>query len=356
MNRESGTLRIQLLGPVRAWQDERELRIGPPQRRAVLAMLAMRGGRPLAAGEIARGLATGPSARRVSGRVAAHVTGLRGVLDGCGAVSTVLYGPALDGSAPDGPVPAASVLAGRGPGYLLRLDAADLDTGLLDADLASARDWCAAGRLHSAARALDAAVARFQGQPLHAVPGPWAAGERERLADLRLAVLEERVEVMLALGHHREAVPLLTGLVREHPQRERFLGQLMVALYRSGWRAEALACFAEACPVPAGRPARPPGPGLLRLQLQILTGDSALMTMLPPGGALPVAGAVSGSGPHTDGSHADGSHADGSHEAGPQAAGPGGGRGGESGLSREAAAAYRWRRSATPPPVPGAAR
>ena len=320
MSGESGTLRIQLLGPVRAWQGERELRIGPPQRRAVLAMLAMRGGRPVAAGEIARGLAAGPPARRVSSRVAAHVTALRGVLDG-------------------------SELAERGPGYLLRLEAGGLDTRLLDADLASARGWCAGGRLHSAARALDAAVARFQGQPLHAVPGPWAAAERERLAGLRLAVLEERVEVMLALGHHHEAVPLLTGLVREHPQRERFLGQLMVALYRSGRRAEALACFAEARPVPPGQAARQPGPGLLRLQLQILTGDSALMTMLPPGGALPVGAAVSGSGPH----------AAGSHEAGPQAAGSGG-RGGESGLSREAAAANRWRRSAAPPPVPRAAR
>ena len=320
MSGESGTLRIQLLGPVRAWQGERELRIGSPPRRAVLAMLAMRGGRPVAASEIARGLAMGPPARRASGRVAAHVTALRGVLDGSG-------------------------LAEHGPGYLLRVDAAGLDARLLDADLASARGWCAAGRLHSAARALDAAVARFHGQPLHAVPGPWAAAERDRLAELRLAVLEERVEVMLALGHHQEAVPLLTGLLREHPQRERFLGQLMVALYRSGRRAEALACFAEARPVPPGRPARPPGPGLLRLQLQILTGDSGLMTMLPPGGALPVGGAVSGSDPH----------AAGTHEAGPQAAGSGG-RAGESGLSREAAAAYRWRRSATPPPVPRAAR
>ena len=100
-------------------------------------------------------------------------------------------------------------------------------------------------------------MARFHGQPLHAVPGPWAAAERERLAELRLAVLEERVEVMLALGHHREAVPLLAGLIGEHPQRERFLGQLMVALYRSGRRAEALARFAEARPVPAGRPGSP---------------------------------------------------------------------------------------------------
>ncbi len=369
MSGDCGTLRIELLGPVRAWRGQRELRIGSAQRRAVLAMLAMRGGRPVAADEIARGLATQTPARRATSRVAAHMTGLRGVLDGCGAERTVLDGtapdaPASDGLAPDGlapdgpapgrsgphssapagPVPGGSVPAEGGPRYLLRLDPAALDAGLLDGDLASARGWCAAGRLHAAARALDAAVARFHGQPLHAVPGPWAAAERERLAELWLAVQEERVEVMLALGQHYEAVPLLTGLIREHPQRERFLGQLMVALYRSGRRAEALARFAEARPVPAGRPARPPGPGLLRLQLQILTGDSALMTMVPPGGGLPGTG--------LPGSAFSGRALPGGALAGGALLGgamPGS-------VSREGVAADQWRRSAAPSRVPRAAR
>ncbi len=329
MSGDSGTLRIQLLGPVRAWRDGQELRIGSPQRRAVLAMLAMRGGRPVAASEIARGLAAGPPARRAASRVAAHVTGLRRALEGCSTGGAVPAGSALADPVLEGPA-----LAGGHPGYLLWLDATGMDAGLLDGDLASARGWCAAGRLHSAARALDAAMARFRGQPLHAVPGPWAAAERERLAELRLAVLEERVEVMLALGRHHEAVPVLTGLIREHPQRERFLGQLMVALYRSGRRAEALAQFAEARPVPPGQPATPPGPGLLRLQLQILTGDSALMPMLPPGSGLPAGGL-------------------------PGSALPGGARPGSGlprGISQEAAAADRWRRSAAPPRVPRAAR
>jgi DNA-binding SARP family transcriptional activator len=315
---DSLALHIQLLGPVRAWRGGRELRAGPAGRRAVLAMLASTGGRPVAAAQLARGLPGHPAG---AGRVAAHVAALRRVL-GEPAVTEVTR-------------------AAGGPAYLLRLGPDGLDTARMDADLAAARRDCAHGQLPGAARVLDRALARFRGEPLHAVPGPWAAAERQRLAEIRLAILEERIEVMLALGRYTEAVPLLSGLARQHPQRERFLGQLMVALYRSGCRAEALARFDAARQNPAGAPA--PGPGLRRLQLQILTGDTALLTVLPPGGGLPTGGGLP-AGPGGSGAPVV-----------PRAAmGPGSRR--DSALSREAAAADRWRRSAARPHVSRAAR
>ena len=199
MSGESGTLRIQLLGPVRAWRGG----AGTAHRVATAARRARHAGdarRPAGGGERDRPRpgrgAAGPARGQPGGRARHRAApGARGCVPAGGAAGqrspAVLDGPALAG----------------GPGYLLWLDAAGMDARLLDGDLASARGWCAAGRLHSAARALDAAVARFHGQPLHAVPGPWAAAERDRLAELRLAVLEERVEVMLALGRHHEAVP-----------------------------------------------------------------------------------------------------------------------------------------------------
>ena len=129
-------------------------------------------------------------------------------------------------------------------------------------------------------------------------------------------LLEERTELLLAMGRQHEAIPDLLGLTRAHPQRERFLSQLMVALNRAGRRADALAQFDT-----AHRLRGEPGPGLRRLRLQILTADTALMTVLPPGSGL-----------------------------------PGGRRGGLSGLSREAAAADRWRRTAARPHAHQAAR
>ena len=64
-----------------------------------------------------------------------------------------------------------------------------------------------------------------------------------RLTELRLAAVEEQTEVMLALGCHAEAAAYLAGLVREHPLRERFSGQLMLALYRCGRQADALSVY-----------------------------------------------------------------------------------------------------------------
>jgi DNA-binding SARP family transcriptional activator len=215
---------------------------------------------------------------------------------------------------------AGPALVASGPGFRLRLGPAglaDLDTGQLDHCVAQARQACAAGELGHAVRLLDAALRLYRDVPLAAVPGPWAAAERLRAAELRLTLLEERIEMLLAMGRHEQAVPDLLALTQAHPQRERFLGQLMVALNRAGRRADALAQFA------AARAERgvEPGPGLRRLRLQILTADTALMTVLPPGSGL-----------------------------------PGGRRGGLSGLSREAAAAVPRRRTAARPHAHPAAR
>ena len=74
---------------------------------------------------------------------------------------------------------------------------------------------------------------------------PFAQDEINRLAELRLVLLEERVEAKLALGHHRELVPELEALVTEHPLRERLRGQLMLALHRSGRNADARRVYQE---------------------------------------------------------------------------------------------------------------
>ena len=101
-----------------------------------------------------------------------------------------------------------------------------------------------AGDLEAAARDLREALALFRGPPLADAPllGP-AAAEADRLAGLRLAALEERLDIDLALGAHAAAVAELEALAAEHPYRERLHAQLMLALYRAGRQADALDAF-----------------------------------------------------------------------------------------------------------------
>jgi DNA-binding SARP family transcriptional activator/tetratricopeptide (TPR) repeat protein len=276
-------LRVQLLGPVRAWVGEQELELGGPRRRAVLGMLAIRANQAVSRSELIDGMwGEDPPASAVNS-VHVYVAGLRRVLE-----------PRRARRAP------GQVLSAAGPGYLLRLEPGQLDTQALDRHLAQARQRSAAADPAVSAQSLDAALGLWQGSALSGVPGPWADVERARLNELRLTAIEERVELSLALGDHHQVVAQLAGLIREYPLRERFRGQLMVALYRCGRQAEALAEFAEARRVLAEELGIEPGPGLRRLQRQVLNADPALD--VPAGtSAVPGTSAMPGTGSLTSG-------------------------------------------------------
>jgi DNA-binding SARP family transcriptional activator len=263
---DAGALRVQLLGPVRAWRGEQELELGGPRRRAVLGMLAMRANQVVSRSELIDGMwGEDPPASAVNS-VHVYVAGLRRVLE-----------PRRAHRAP------GQVLPASGPGYLLRLEPGQVDAETLDHHLTQAQRSPATGDLAAAARSLDAALGLWQGVPLSGIPGPWADIERVRLDELRLTAIGERIEVLLALGGHHQAVAQLAGLIREHPLREQFRGQLMLALYRCGRQADALAEFADARRVLAGELGIEPGPGLRRLHQQILTADTALDLPTPHG-------------------------------------------------------------------------
>ena len=98
-----------------------------------------------------------------------------------------------------------------------------------------------------ASRRLQEALALWRGPPLAEFAyEPWAQAEIGRLAELRLAALQDRIDADLALGRDGDLVGELEQLVSEHPLSERLRGQLMLALYRSGRQAEALAAYRAA--------------------------------------------------------------------------------------------------------------
>jgi class 3 adenylate cyclase len=151
----------------------------------------------------------------------------------------------------------------RAPGYLFRLEPEELDASRFEALLAQGR-----GR---------DALALWRGPALaEFVYEPWAQGEIARLQELRLAGVEERIEAELAGGRHAQLVSELEALVREQPLRERLRGQLMLALYRCGRQAEALALYQETRRLLVEELGIEPGQELQALHRQVLNQDAAL--------------------------------------------------------------------------------
>ncbi|WP_128375100.1 AfsR/SARP family transcriptional regulator [Streptomyces cavernae] len=249
---ESAALRFGVLGPVRAWRGTEPLPTGSPQQRALLAALLLREGRTATAAELIDALWGDEPPSQALAAVRTYASRLRKVLD-------------------------PGVLASEAGGYALRLPpGATLDLVRArelasDAEKAKAsQDLCRAREL------LNHALDLWDGESLTSVPGPYAEAQRTRLEEWRLQLLETRLEMDLEQGCHAESVSELTALTAAHPLQERFRELLMLALYRSGRQAEALAVYADTRRLLADELGVDPRPGLSDLQQRILQADPAL--------------------------------------------------------------------------------
>ncbi|WP_037859375.1 AfsR/SARP family transcriptional regulator [Streptomyces sp. NRRL S-340] len=248
----SAALRFCVLGPVRAWRGEELLPTGSPQQRALLAALLLREGRTATASELIDALWGEEPPSQALAAVRTYASRLRKVLD-------------------------PGVLVSESGGYAVR----GLGEGALDAgtaqDLSAQADKArAAGDLHRARTLLGRALRLWDGEPLAGVPGPYAEAQRVRLQEWRLQLLESRLDMDLEQGCHGEAVSELTALTAAHPLRERLRELLMLALYRSGRQAEALAVYADTRRLLADELGVDPRPELRALQRRILQADPAL--------------------------------------------------------------------------------
>ena len=167
-------------------------------------------------------------------------------------------------------------LVTRSPGYLLKVETDELDATRFRLLLSQAR--AAAEQAPAEARELySAALDLWRGRVLADVAfESFAANEAEALDTMRPAALEERFDVELALGRSRELVPELEELVAAQPLRERPRAQLMLALYRSGRRADALALYRETRRFMIDELGLEPGEEQRELERAILQNDSAL--------------------------------------------------------------------------------
>jgi len=166
-----------------------------------------------------------------------------------------------------------AVILTRTPGYVLRLEREQLDLHRFE-DLVGEADAAepavAAGRLREA-------LALWRGPALADLAyESFARAAIERLEELRLAALEKRIEADLALGRHAELVAEAEALVAEHPLRERFRAQLMLALYRCGRQADALAVYRTTRRALIEELGIEPSPPLRELEQAILRQDPSL--------------------------------------------------------------------------------
>ncbi|MGA4951520.1 BTAD domain-containing putative transcriptional regulator [Streptomyces lydicamycinicus] len=249
-------LRFTVLGPVRAWRGATSLAAGSPQQRALLAALLLRGGRTATAAELVDALWGDEPPHAALAALRTYASRLRKALGGD-----------------------ADTLVSESGGYAIRpVDGRplDLDHDHAEQYAAEAEKARAAGDRSRARELLDKALALWDGEPLAGLAGPYADTQRTRLDEWRLSLTESRLELILEAGCHADAVSELTALTAAHPLRERLRELLMLALYRSGRQAEALAVYADTRRLLADELGVDPCASLSDLQQRILRADPDL--------------------------------------------------------------------------------
>jgi DNA-binding SARP family transcriptional activator len=243
-------LQFSVLGDLRARRDGPDLYLGSPQQRGVLALLLLRGGRLASAEDLVDRMwgVNPPMSARVTLRT--YVSRLRRSLDD--------------------PRRAQSVIESTRGGYRLPITSATLDLSVFEARVGEARIAGSAGDAARASALLHSALSLWRGYPLAGVHGEFVDQERDRLDELRLGALEERIGLDLELGCCQDVVAELMYLVDEHPLRERLRELLMLALYRSGRQADALHSYQRVRALLNHEIGIEPGPGLRTLHQQIL--------------------------------------------------------------------------------------
>jgi DNA-binding SARP family transcriptional activator len=270
---DASVLRFELLGPLRAWRGDASVDLGPVQQRVVLAVLLLQQNRPIGRQALIEAVWGEEEPRSAANLVHRHVSGLRRVL-GLGPARG--QGPAGTGTPARTP-PAASHLIWTDGGYLLTVPPGCLDLEVFGKEVLRAREARAAGDSPAAAGILRAALELWRGSPCAGLTSPLVDAERDRLTEWRSSVVEECLELDLAIGRRPDMITELRQLVAEHPLREKLHGLLMLALYRAGRRAEALAAFGEARHVLREELGVDPAAPLQRLHQQVLNADPELV-------------------------------------------------------------------------------
>jgi SARP family transcriptional regulator, regulator of embCAB operon len=240
------TVHVRVLGPLELTVDGEVRTPGGHRERAVLARLALARGRPVSADALVEAVWPGTSPDRGRRTLQVHVSNLRTRLR-----------------------PHDALLRHDAAGYRLAGDGLVLDLAELDRHLEAAQRARADGDTDAAAAALATATATLRGPLADDLDDAVASTDRARYDELAAALEEQRLEVDVERGRPT-AVAELEAAVRAAPLRERRWALLMLALYRAGRQADALAAYRRAREVLAEEAGVDPSVPLRRLEAAVL--------------------------------------------------------------------------------------
>jgi len=271
-------VQFRLLGPLEARDGERRVELGRPKQRVLLAVLLVHANQLVSVDRLVEELWGAEPPPQAAASLQTYVSNLRRALE-----------PGRPARAP------SRVLVSQPPGYRLAVGAGDLDAARFAALAGEGHRLLEAGRPAAAAGVLREGLGLWRGPALVEVADEgFAQAERNRLEELRVAALEDRLAADLDLGGHAAAVAELEELAGRYRFRERLAGLLMLALYRSGRQGEALQAFAAARRALADELGIDPGRWLRQLETGILRQDPGLDWTPPPAEPGPSPGEAGG--------------------------------------------------------------
>ena len=272
---DSATLRCDVLGPLRVRRNRSTPAFPSLPQQVVFAVLALHANRPVGRDQLIDSIWGSTVPTYAVNLVQKRMSELRRVLE------------------PDrSPGDPSRILNWTDRGYVLSIPDDGLDLWQHRRELDRARVERSKGDLRAASHAIHAALGLWRGFAFEGLSSPLLDAERERLSEARTTATEDRIELELALGTDVDLIPELRTLVAKHPLRDRLRGLLMLALYRGGRQADALAVYHDTRQYLLDELGIDPGGELQDLYRQILMGDPSLSG--PDGVRADVAGPTSG--------------------------------------------------------------
>jgi DNA-binding SARP family transcriptional activator len=250
-------VRYEILGPLRVVDRQGSSWVSASKVESLLAVLLIRCDQVVRLDQLINEIWGCGAPRRATAGLHVYISQLRKFL-----------------SRPDRP---DSPIVTQPPGYLLRLGTDELDLLIFQQRVAAGRAYSLGGSHAAAADMLESALGLWRGPVLGDLHnGPIAEGFTTWLLEERLECVETLMEAYLTLGRHRSLIGRLYALTAEHPLRETFYLQLMLALYRSDRRADALKVYQDAHRTLAEELGLQPCRALQDMQRAILRADHTL--------------------------------------------------------------------------------
>ncbi|MFD8525099.1 BTAD domain-containing putative transcriptional regulator [Streptomyces capillispiralis] len=249
MNDTAGQV-FRVLGPVRAHRGDRELMLGPPRRRAVLAVLLLQAGKYVPFVDVIDAVWGDERPSSALTSLQTHVHHLRRAF--------------ADGGRDEARIETVRA------GYQMHLPEDALDLLLFQKMAAETTRLRERGHYAEAVFAAREALDLWRGEPLPDLTGPYITWQRQRLTAMRLSVTEEKLAAAIEAGELVDSSAELEQLVADHPLDERFRELLMLTRYRAGRPADALRVYRQAQITLARELGVDPGPALQRLRSHIM--------------------------------------------------------------------------------------